>query len=149
MDGLQISITNFSKLPWQRNNWGVGAGQSDSVNWADEVTQTPAESLKAMNGATVAAANSAHLAFIAKDALFMRLGYGSSDGNFAVELQQLFHLFGIGPQTQWLYWDNGWTHRTTDTTPHTWTFGSTEVLAIPSLSDSGGSIDITISDRAA
>lgn len=146
MEGIEITVLNLSKLEWRRNNWGVGAGSSEKVNWTDEVTQTPSEVLKAHNYATTAAASSVHLSGVVKDALFVRLGYGSTEGSFAVLAQQLFHLFGIGPQAQWMHWDKEWSNGTPDTTPYTWHFSSCKVVATPTLSDTSASIAIVISN---
>lgn len=145
-EGLQISIHNYSSLRWSRNTWAVGAGKSEGANWTDEITQTPLETLDPHNGGTSAGAATVHLGFLAKDALWIRLGYTSGDGTFTVELRQSFHLFGFGGQDQWCYWDQEWHSVTTDTTPHKWTFATCQVLATPKLSDSTGMIDILISD---
>lgn len=145
-EGLTISVTNLSKLEWSRNNWHVGAGQVEGVNWTDELTATPSEALKPKIGGTSASIVSTHVTFIVKDALWIILGYGSSDGSFAVKLQQYFHLFTIGPQCGWCRWNNGWNNVTSDTSPFTWNFGSTTVVATPALSTEGGSVSILIKD---
>lgn len=148
MEGLQIDVKNFSKIEWSRNNWHVGAGVTEGINWTDELTSTPSETLIANIGATTAAASTAHLSWIVKDALWMVLGYGSSEGSFAVMEQQLFHMFGMGPQCQWQHWDKEWSERTTDTAKHVWHFATTIVEATPNLSDTGGSISIIIKNKA-
>lgn len=145
-DGLQIAVHNYSSIRWTRNIWTVGAGTNEGVNWTDEVTQTPLETIEPHNGGTTAAAGTAHLGFLVKDGLWIRLGYTSDQGSFAVEVKQFFHLFGIGGQDQWRYLDKDWSSRTTDTSPHKWTFATCTVLATPKLSDSSGLIDILISD---
>jgi len=147
MEGLQIQVLNLSSIEWTRNNWGVGAGQSTDVNWTDEITQSPSDVLHAHTGSTTAAASTVHLGAIVKDALWMRLGYGSSEGSFAVEVRQFFHMFTIGPQDEWLHWDNGWSSSTGDTTPYTWQFANCKVIATPTLSDTGGSVSIVISNH--
>jgi hypothetical protein len=148
MEGLEIRILNSSRHVWQRNVWAVGAGSRERVNWSDEVTKTPAETLVAHNSGTEAAAMSVHASFIVKDALYMQLGYSSESMSFAVQLQQLFHLFGIGPQSQWSYHDSGaWSASTADTSPHTWTFDDCRITASPALSDSAGFIQVIISDH--
>lgn len=147
MDGLQITVTNFSDMEWSRNNWHIGAGQTEGKNWTDEISQTPSEKLRAHDGQTVAAVNSVQLAFFVKDALWMVLGYGSDAGCFAVRLQQYFHMFGIGPQDGWSYWiesEKRWSETTTDTTEKTWVLGKYEVVATPELTNSSGSISVTI-----
>jgi len=146
--GLQIDVKNFSKLQFNRNNWHVGAGQSEGLNWTDELTATPTETLQAHIGATQAAAHTEHLSTIVEDALYLILGYGNAEGSFAVKVQQLFHMFGQGPQTQWSRWDKSWNSDNTDTTVYTWTFPSTVVTATPVLSNDGGSVSILIKDRA-
>lgn len=146
MEGLKIDVLNLSSIEWHRNNWRVGAGKSEEKNWPDEISQTPSEVLIKRNGATSAAVSSVHLSFLVKDALYMTLGYDSEEGSFAVELQQLFHLFGIGAQDQWQYWDKSWSGSTTNTSPHTWTFKSCKVVATPTLTNSGGSVSIVISN---
>ncbi len=146
-EGLTISITNVSKQVWSRNNWHVGAGQTEGVNWTDELTATPSDSLRAKIGATTATIVSTHLTWIVKDALWVILGYGCSEGSFAVQLQQYFHMFGQGPQCGWRHWDNNWSDATTDTSPYTWTFASTKVVATPTLSNDGGTCSIIISDK--
>jgi hypothetical protein len=145
--GLTISITNYSSVEWQQNNWGIGAGNTNGINWTDQLTQTPTQTMRANGGGTTAAAQTEHLSWLVQDALWMRLGYGSAEGNFAVELRQYFHLIGISCQDQWLYWDDtkGWNSSTADTTPYTWKFKSCLVVATPTLSSSDGSVSITIS----
>jgi len=145
-EGLTISVTNVSKLVWNRNNWHVGAGQVEGINWTDELTATPSEALQPRIAATTASIVSTHLTFIVKDALWIILGYGSTDGSFAVKLQQYFHLFTKGPQCGWCRFDNGWSTITSDTSPYTWNFGSTVVVATPTLSTEGGSVAIIIKD---
>ncbi|WP_402465987.1 hypothetical protein [Isoptericola aurantiacus] len=145
--GLTVSIENFSNLAWARNNWHVGAGKSDDVNWTDEVTQVPAEHIEAHDGATTAAASSEHLSWLVEDALWITVGYGSSEGDFAVNLEQYFHLFGIGGQCGWDVWEgSSWRGSTTRAEPYTWHFASCRVLAVPTLSDSGASVNVTIAD---
>ena len=145
-DGLQISIHNYSSKAWTRYIWGVGAGTNVGVNWTDEVSQTPMETLQANNGATTAAASTTHLGFLVKDGLWMNVGYECEDDSFAVEVKQFFHLFGIGGQDQWRYADPEWGSYTTDTTPHKWTFKTCTVLATPKLTNSSGFVDVLISD---
>lgn len=147
MEGLQIVIHNFSKLEWTRNNWGVGAGSTNEVNWTDEITSIPAERLPTGGSHVTAAAQTTHMSSFVMDALWMRLGYGSSDGDFAVNLQQLFHMFTIGKQNEWAYYDNGWSASTPDATPHIWTFAHTKVTATPTLENTGGLIAVIIRDR--
>ena len=148
MEGLKIEVLNLSSIEWHRNKWHVGAGQSEEKNWPDELSQTPSEVLMSHNGATSAEVSSVHFSFIVKDALYMILGYGSEEGNFAVHLQQLFHLFGAGAQDQWECWDeNKWSGLITDTSPHTWILKSTKVVATPTLTNSGGSVSIVISNH--
>lgn len=151
MEGLQVKVVNYSDIVWNLNNWHVGAGESDDKNWPDEITQSPSDQLAAYDGQTTAAVNSEHLTFIVKDALWMVVGYGSTAGNFAVRLQQHFHMFGLGPQDGWAHWDDtkkAWSEITTDTTPQTWVFGNYEVRATPTLSNSGGSISILIKNKS-
>ena len=148
MEGLQIDVKNFSKIEWSRNNWHVGAGVTEGLNWTDELSATPSETIMSKIGATTAAAASVHLDWIVKDALWMVLGYGSGEGSFAVMIQQLFHMFGQGPQCQWQHWDKTWSDRTTDTSQYVWTFNSTIVTATPTLTNSGGSVLIVIKDKA-
>lgn len=145
-EGLQISVHNYSGIKWTRNVWTVGAGSAEEVNWTDEITQTPLETLEPHNGGATGAAKSVHLTFVARDALFVRLGYQSDQGSFAVEVKQVFHLFGFGGQAVWRYSDKDWSQRNSDTTPHKWTFASTQVLATPKLSADAGSIDVLITD---
>lgn len=150
MEGLEVTITNFSDTTWVRNNWHIGAGKSGDKNWPDEITQVPSTQLEAHDGQTKAAVNSEHLASIVKDALWMIVGYGSTSGNFAVKLQQYFHLFGIGAQDGWAYWDDSkraWSDITQDAAPKTWVLGKYEVLATPTLTNSSGSISIIIKDK--
>jgi hypothetical protein len=147
VDGLTITVTNYSDLSWTRSRWKVGAGQSDEVNWTDEVTQVPLEHLEAHDGQAVAAAHSEHMTVIVQDALWMELGYKSEAGEFAVRLQQLFHMFGIGPQDQWSYMDpstGAWAESNTDTTPRSWNIGKCTIIATPVLENAGGSIDVLI-----
>jgi hypothetical protein len=145
---VQITVNNLSSQEWRRNNWLVGAGQSNELNWTDEISQTPLEVLRPHTGGATAAASTVHLPALVKDALFMRLGYGSAEGSFAVEVRQLFHMFTIGKQSQWLHWhDNRWSDSSSDTMPYVWTFKTCKVMATPALSDSSGAISITISDH--
>lgn len=147
MEGLQVTVTNYSDIAWQLNNWHVGAGQSDEKNWPDEITQVPSQQLEAHDGQTTAAVNSEHLTFLVKDALWMIVGYGSPAGDFAVRLQQYFHMFGIGPQDGWAWWNDAekkWSDTNTDATPRKWTLGKYEVLATPTLTNSGGSVAIIV-----
>lgn len=147
--GLTISIINLSSVAWGRNNWKVGAGKTDEVNWTDEVTQVPAENLQPHDGAAQAAASTEHLSWFVQDALWMTLGYGSAEGNFAVTLLQRFHMFGIGPQAEWQVWEGStWSPATTAAAPYAWTFARTTVKAVPTLSDSAGSVNIIITNRA-
>lgn len=146
--GLQISVLNLSNTQWTRNVWKVGAGQSSEVNWTDEVTQSPSAILIPYTGAVTAAATSENLAFFVMDALYMQLGYTSSEGSFAVQLQQLFHMFNIGKQDQWAYFDGKWSEPTACTSPHTWTFETTTVIATPRLNNSSGLISVTISNHS-
>lgn len=147
MDGVQISVTNFSKKTWSRNNWHVGAGRSDKKNWADELSQSPSKILRAHSGATQASLSSVHFSFLVKDALWMILGYGSDEGSFAVKGQQLFHLIGIGAQCEWSYWDNKWINNTTDTDSHTWNFTTCKVVATPVLTNTSAMINVMISNK--
>lgn len=147
MDGLEIDVKNFSKLQFYRNNWHIGAGSEEGINWTDELTATPSEQLAPHIGATSAAAHTEHLSIIVKDALYLILGYGNSEGDFAVKLQQLFHMFGQGPQTQWARYDKSWNSDTTDTNKYVWTFPSTVVEATPSLANDGGTVSVIIKDR--
>jgi len=147
MDGLQIDVNNFSKHEWTRNNWHIGAGQTEGINWTDELTATPSEKLAAKIGATSAAAHTEHLAIIVKDALWINLGYGCEEGSFAVRLQQLFHMFTAGAQTEWARWDKTWNTDSTDTAKYVWTFASTVVEATPTLSGDGGLIKVLIKDK--
>lgn len=147
MDGLEIDVKNFSNLDFYRNNWHIGAGQSEGINWTDELTATPSEQLAAHIGATSAAAHTEHLSTIVKDALYLILGYGNAEGSFAVKLQQLFHMFGQGPQTQWAHYDNQWTADSADTNKYVWTFKTTVVEATPSLDSDGGNVSIIIKNR--
>lgn len=145
--GLTITVLNLSSLSWDRNIWQVGAGKDDGVNWTDEVTQVPVQTVEPHDGAATAAASTEHLGWLVQDALWIALGYQSSDGTFAVCLQQLFHMFGIGKQCEWQVLDNGsWSSSTTDATPHRWAFGTTLVTANPTLSDSGATVNIMIKD---
>jgi hypothetical protein len=146
MDGLQISVQNFSSLRWHRNIWAVGAGRTEEVNWTDEITQTPLEALDKHNGSATGAASTVHLSGLVEDALWMRLGYASDEGNLAVEVRQFFHLFGIGGQDKWLYWDQGWSEPTSDTAVHKWTFKTVQAVATPALSDATGAVTVVISD---
>lgn len=147
MDGVKITVTNYSDIAWTRSRWKVGAGQSDDVNWTDEVTQVPMEKLEPHDGQAVGAAHSEHMTIIVHDALWMELGYKSDAGEFAVRLQQFFHMFGIGPQNQWSYIDpqNGtWANSTTDTSPRTWRIGKYTIIATPTLENTGGSVDVLV-----
>ena len=145
--GLSVTITNLSAVQWERNNWHVGAGSEEGVNWTDEVTQVPVQTLVPRDGASEAAASTEHLAWLVQDALWMTLGYGSSEGDFAVSTQQLFHMFGIGKQCQWQVWKGTqWGDWTTDALPYEWTFAGTLVRAVPTLSDSAASVNIVITD---
>ena len=103
MEGLQIVIHNFSKLEWTRSDWKVGAGSSEEVNWTDEVTSVPGERLPTGGSHVTAASQTTHMSGFVMDALWMRLGYTSSDGTFSVMLQQLFHMFTLGKQDEWAY----------------------------------------------
>lgn len=147
MDGLQVTITNYSDVAWTLNNWHVGAGQSGEKNWPDEITQTPIHQLEAADGQTTAAVVSEHLTTIVMDALWMIVGYGCAAGNFAVRLQQYFHMFGQGGQDGWSWWDDTqkkWSDITTDTAPQRWLLGKYEVLATPTLANSSASVSVII-----
>ena len=147
MEGLQITVTNYSDKSWQRTKWEVGAGSSNETNWPDEVTQTPAQTIEPRDGQTVAAAHSEHLTFIVKDALYMTLGYKSDIGEFAITAQQLFHMFGIGKQCEWSYMDPNskkWSDSTTDTSPKEWQVGQYTIRATPSLDNTSASVDVLI-----
>jgi hypothetical protein len=153
--GLEIDVHNYSRLPWTRNVWQVGAGSSKIENWPDEVTLTPSDTLMPTVGVTTAAANSEHLAAIVEDALWMQLGYASDEGSFAVEVLQYFHLVSIGGSDKWSHWDgltwnaatgSNWSEPTDDTSSYTWTFGTVRVVATPELSDTAGSVRVDITN---
>jgi hypothetical protein len=144
--GLLITYTNDSSFEWGRNNWYVGAGESQTLNWADEITEQPKEKLLSHLDSTSAAAESAQFTSIVEDALWMNLGYGSGQGNIAVGLQQYFHAAGYGPQASWRYWDNGAWHEIKEATTYKWTFEKTWALATPTLSDTDASVTVVIHD---
>lgn len=150
MSDISIAVTNYSKLSWTRNNWVCGAGEDPNVNWTDQVSQTPSETLMALDGRTQAAGSTEHLGWIAQDALYMTLGYVSSAGDkFAVSVMRRFHLFSVGPGDQWRTYDNGsWSGWTENTSPKTWTFATCKVVATPVLTNETGAIDVVISDIA-
>jgi hypothetical protein len=149
MAGLTIQVFCTTKTEWTRNTWQVGAGENDELNWADDITQTPAEKVSVVYGGTSAAAESETFSTIVKDALWMRLGYKSTEGEFAVELRQLFHLFGFGSQCEWSRFDTtngGWRDHGHDTAKYTWYFPNTFVEADPTLSADTGIIALYIRD---
>ena len=145
--GLEIDVNNFSKHQWSRNNWHIGAGQEEGINWTDQLTSTPSETLVPKIGATTAAAHTEHMSVIVEDALYLILGYGCAEGSFAVKVQQMFHMFGIGKQAEWSRWDKSWNSDSTDTGKYVWTFASTIVEATPSLSSDNGTVKIIIKDK--
>jgi hypothetical protein len=147
MAGLTIQVFCTTKIEWTRTYWQVGAGEDNDLNWTDDITQTPADIISEKLGGTSAAADSETLSSIVKDALWMRLGYKSAEGEFAVELRQLFHLFGLGPQCEWSRYDksNGdWRDHGHDTAKYTWYFPTTIVEAHPTLTQEAGVITIYI-----
>ena len=145
-DDLAINISNSSSLAWTRNNWVCGAGKDPKVNWTDEVTQTPEQTLDPVTGQTTAAADTEHLGSIVEDDLYMTLGYVSTSGDeFALSITRRFHMLGIGKGDQWQTWENGaWTPWTENTSVRTWTFADCTVTATPHLSNDAASVDIYI-----
>ena len=129
-----ITVVNLSSLAWDRDIWQVGAGESDKVNWTDEVTAVPAQTLAAHDGAATAAASTEHMGWFAQDALWMSLTYTSAAGSFGVSVQQKFHMFGIGGQCLWQVWTGSdWGNWSTDASPYTWTFATAVVNSVPTL----------------
>lgn len=148
MDGLEVTITNYSSVQWSRNNYSAGAGEGD-INWTNEVTQVPSEIIQANSGQTTFAASSVHATWFAENMLWIIVGYGCAAGNFAVRLQQHAHFLGFGSQSSWSWWQDdtkSWSDDTTDATPQHWTFGDHSVVATPTLSDACGSVEVVISD---
>jgi hypothetical protein len=150
MSDISIAVTNYSKLSWTRNNWVCGAGDDPTVNWTDQVSQTPSETLVPLDGRTQAAASTEHLGFVVQDALYMTLGYVSSVGDeFAVSVVRRFHVFTVGPGDQWQTYDHGsWSRLTENALPKTWTFANCQVLAKPVLTNETGAVDVMISNIA-
>ncbi len=149
-DDLSITVTNESlSRSWTRKWWDCGAGESPKTNWTDQVTQTPLDTLQAMNGQARAAADTEHLGSLLQDDLYMLLGYVSDNGEtFAVQIQRRFHMIGIGRGDQWRTSDDGvtWTPWTENTETKTWQFADCKVVATPTLSNEAASVDIVISD---
>jgi hypothetical protein len=146
MPGLSIEYHNFSSFEWVRDNWHIGAGNSEGVNWSDELTEQPKEKLSSHLDSTNAAANSAQFSSLVEDALWMVLGFGTpTQGSVAVALQQYMHVLGYGPQATWSIWDKGaWHDQGDDASAYTWTFEKCWALATPKLSNEGASIVINI-----
>lgn len=146
--GLHINVLNLSNIQWTRHAWAVGAGQSRELNWTDEFIQTPSAILIPYTGAATATAPAEHFSFFVRDALYMKLGYTSSEGSFAVRLQQLRPKFDSGKQDQWAYFDGKWSESTATIASHTWTFGTTRVIATPTLDNSSGLVAVTIANHS-
>lgn len=147
--GLSIKYTNDSSKEWVRDNWHIGAGESEELNWADELTDQPKDKLAPHLDSTSASAHSAQFSSLIEDALWMILGFGNpGQGSVAVRLQQSTQVLGFGAQATWQLWDHGaWKDQGTDATPYKWTFASTWALATPTLSNEGASVDIVIHDE--
>lgn len=143
MDGLSITIRNLSNLTWTRNNWHIGAGESEGIGWGDELVKTPAPILE-KGSSTDFYAHSFRVPDFLKDTLFVVLGYYSEDGCFAIMLRQSFHLVDVGSSDTWAVWDGDWKECGNDSTQYIWRFKSSEVVAVPSLSESGASVNIII-----
>jgi hypothetical protein len=143
-DGLRIEVRNYSHHEWERNNWHIGAGQEEGVNWTAELTQTPSQRLAKDNGMTVVAADQAWLTSIVRNNLYTTLGYGSSEGSWAVHVQQQFHLFTIGKGCEWRVWDKDWKYLGTDSSEYIWTFKTCRVVATPTLANTSASVSVVI-----
>jgi hypothetical protein len=145
MPDISITVTNVSHDAWTRNNWVCGAGEDPNVNWTDQVSDTPGETLMPLSGRTTAAASTEHLGVIAQDALYMTLGYASPSGDeFAVSVMRRFHLFAIGAGDEWQTWDGSWSDWNEDTSQKVWNFANYTVTATPTLTNETGAIDIVI-----
>ena len=148
MEGLQITVQNYSEYAWDRSDWTAGAGTSQEPGWTDEVTQTPLDALPRLNGMATAAARSVRLTWLCKTALFLRLGYKSAQGRFVVEVRQPFQLLSIPRQTEWVYLDgHKWSDSTSHSDAHRWEFEKVQVVATPTLSSDGGSIAVLITEK--
>jgi len=149
MAGLQIGYNNYSKFEWVRDNWHIGAGSTEGLNWSDEITEQPKDKLASHLDSTSVSADSAQFSSLVEDALWVILGFGvpALGTSIAVMLQQYMHVAGYGPQATWSLWDKGaWHDQGEDASPYTWTFEKYWALATPTLSNEGASIVINIHD---
>lgn len=140
---VQIQVNNVTQLDWFRNNWHVGAGQEDGVNWTDEIKQAPLEVLpKGLH--TTAMADQVFLTGLISDALWMILGYGIGNESFAVKLELNCHVITFGKGSTWQVWDNGWKNLGSDASTYEWHFSHCTVRAVPTLGNNDASALITI-----
>jgi len=80
--------------------------------------------------------------------LYLKHGYTSAKGNFAVQLQQLLPVFHIGEQDQWAYFDGKWSESAASTGSHTCTSGTTTVVAMPTRGNSRGLVTVALANHA-
>lgn len=151
-DGLTITVNNLTQHVWQRSLWSVGAGTEPGLNWTDEITSVPSLTLEVGDGASTASAVQAHLGWLARDAMYIGVGYKCADlghdlAEFGVMIRQNFALLTVGWQSEWTHNPgNGyWTPYTTDASKFTWNFeDGSNALAQPTLGNGFGTISIQI-----
>lgn len=149
-DGLRIKITNISSVEWERYTFAVGAGSEEGLNWTDELTQTPTKGLAAGHGYTEAAADQEWLTILVRDALYIVLGYRSTDdgSQFAIRVEEQFHAFTFGKGCRWNVWDDGqWIDLGQDSSPYTWSLPRCEIVATPALSNTAAFVDVIINPK--
>lgn len=144
MEGLKISINNLTDLTWYRNNWHVGAGSTEGLNWPDAFAKEPDETILP-HKTTEVIVEPRWFKDIVHDALWVILGYGNSAaGDFAIKLEQHFHLFSAGSGATWQVWDKEWKNLGDNASKHEWVFPHVRIVAVPTLSDPGGEVSVII-----
>lgn len=147
---IKITISNYSKLAWERSEWTCGAGEDTSKGTFDELLQTPDTSLRAMDGMTTAEADTFMFGWLVQDCLYLKLSYKSGSNLFGVMISNNFQMFGIGTGVSWQYQDGSgvWHDKGTNSGGVTLQLNDCEVQMTPKLSRQEGSITVIIRNKA-